>query len=122
MEEEDSNQEGGGATRRRGCVCEAVRGFRCGKEEGRREVGRENAVCVRTERRCTHEVHELPFPKPNITASYHARIRECRHGTRAGVESPAKSSPGNLLKISSRPYGYRVFSAKAAGIDPIVPS
>lgn len=32
-------------------------GFHCGKEEARQEVGRENAVCVRTERRCTHEAH-----------------------------------------------------------------
>jgi len=53
----------------------------------------------------------LPLPMPTLRPS---TTREFGNvdTVLVGVESPAKSSRGNLLKISTRRFGYRVFCQK----------
>lgn len=64
-------------------------------------MGRENAVCICVQCTVVHTRRTLPLPLPTLRPP---TTREFGNvdTVLAGVESPAKSSRSNLLKISIR--------------------
>lgn len=97
---EDSNESG--------YTFAKLRGFRFGKEEtGKKWDARMRSLYMQKVPMYTRG-HTLPLPMPTLRPPTTREFGNVDTAL-AGVESPAKSSRGNLLKISTRRFGYRVF-------------